>query len=80
MCRTAKVAPVGGLVGGQTHPLRREGSYLMKSCDPALSLIVPNKPRSCCLNTPLSKPDGSGTEMTSQRHAAGKFGSGSLCN
>lgn len=80
ICRTAEIALVGDLAGGQTHPLRRGGSYLMKSCDPALSLIVPNKLLSCCLNTLLSKPDGSGTEMTSRRHAAGKFGLGSLCN
>lgn len=81
MGRAAEVARVGGLVGGQTHPLRRGGSYLtQQSCDPALSLIVPNKPHSCCLNNPLSKPDGSGTEMTLGRHAAGKCGSRGLCN
>lgn len=80
MLRTTAVAPVGDLVRNQSHPLRCGGSYLMKSRDPALSLIVPNKPLSCCLNTPLSKPDGSGTEMTSWRHAAGKLGLGSLCN
>lgn len=66
--------------GDQIHPLRHGGSYIMKSCDLALSLIVPHKPLLCCLNTLLSKPDGSGTEMTSQRHTAGKLSSGNLCN
>lgn len=52
----------------------------MKSYDLRLSLIVQKKLLLCCLNTLLSKSDDAETEMTSRRHAAGKFGSSSLRN